>query len=268
MGNRQAILITGAGGPVGSSLRPRLRRPGRTLRLLDIRPIRDLGEGEEFIQGSFVDMGQMERACEGVDAIIDLARFEIGEKHTEENWELVTQTNMRGAYTTFEAARRRGVKRVVYASTNHVVGFYRRAGEIDEYVSPRPDTYYGVGKAMGEALGSLYHHRFGMDVICVRIGSQFSAPLDARMLTTWLSPDDAGRLFEACISAPSPGYRIVWGVSANTRNQFSMKEGRAIGYDPKDDAEAFAAKLTAAAGAMDEDHPAMQFVGGVSAIPG
>ena len=112
----------------------------------------------------------------------------------------------------------------------------------------RPDTYYGFSKAALEALGSLYHDRFGMDVICVRIGSCFPTPPGVRGLITWLSPDDGGRLFEACLTAPKPGYRVIWGVSDNTRRVYSLREAEALGYVSKDNAEVFAEELIAAQG--------------------
>jgi uronate dehydrogenase len=166
-----------------------------------------------------------------------------------------------------KAAWRQGVKRFIFASSNHTLGYYETSDTpIDEYLTPLPDTYYGVGKAMGEALGAYYHHRFGMDVICVRIGSQFPEPLDVRMLSTWLSPDDAGRLFEACLTAPDPGFRIVWGMSANTRGGFSREEGRRLGYEPRDDAETYATALIEKSGDLPADSPLLRYVGGASAI--
>lgn len=269
MSDKEIVVITGAGGLVGTSLRSRLAKPGRVLRLVDIADITDLAEGEEFYKGSFIDMGQMEEACRGASAVVDLARFEIGGEHANENWDLVTEVNIRGIRTMLEAARRQGVKRFVYASSNHVLGFVPMPdGDelVDEYVTPLPDTLYAVGKVLGEGLGSLYHNRFGMDVLCVRIGSQFPEPLDVRMLSTWLSPDDAGRVFEACLTAPDPGFRIVWGISNNTRSRFSRAEGEALGYFPKDDAEDFAEALVAKYGEIDPDDPILQHVGGKSAV--
>ena len=149
-----------------------------------------------------------------------------------------------------EAAREAGVGRVVLASSNHAVGFRRVADAGEDGLpadsSPRPDTYYGVSKAAIEALGSLYHSRFGMDVIAVRIGSCFETPLPLglRGLTTWLSPDDGARLFEACLAAPSPGYRLIWGVSDNTRRVYSLAEAEALGYRSEDDAEIYADQMS------------------------
>lgn len=267
MADKEVVVITGAGGLVGTSLRSRLAKPGRTLRLVDIADIDDLADGEEFVKGSFIDMGQMEEACRGATAVVDLARFEIGGEHVNENWDLVTEVNIRGIRTMLEAARRQGVKRFVYASSNHVLGFVPVGDElIDEYMTPLPDTLYAVGKVLGEGLGSLYHNRFGMDVLCVRIGSQFPEPTDVRMLSTWLSPDDAGRVFETCLTAPDPGFRIVWGISANTRSRFSRQEGEALGYFPQDNAEDYAEELVRKFGEIDADDPILQHVGGKSAV--
>ncbi|MET1071384.1 MAG: NAD(P)-dependent oxidoreductase, partial [Umezawaea sp.] len=158
------------------------------------------------------------------------------------------------------AARRQGVTRVLLASSNHAVGYVPKAdGEAGDDLFPRPDTYYGVSKVAMEALGSLYADRYGMDVIAIRIGSCFEKPRDARMLSTWLSPDDAARLFEACVAAPSPGFRVVWGVSDNTRRWFSLDGAFALGYESKDDAEVFASEV----GAPDPASLAEQRVGGV-----
>ncbi len=252
------ILITGAAGGVGTLLRPRLARQGRTLRLLDIEPL-EAGPGEETVRASVTDLAAMTEACRGVDAVIHL-----GGRSTESPWERILETNIDGTYKVFEAARRAGVPRVVFASSNHAVGFHTP----DEYplgedVPTLPDTYYGVSKVTGEALGALYHHRYGLDVICVRILTCFSKPPDARALSTWLSPDDATRLFEACLATEKPGYRVVYGVSANTRGGWVSLEGAAaLGYSAKDDAEAYAAEVIAERGEPSPDDPVFKYLGG------
>lgn len=254
----QRILITGAAGVVGTLMRPRLRKPGRALRLLDVagQEPPEAGEDVELITASVTDADAMARACEGVDAVLHL-----GGHSRESSWAEILSVNIDGTHTVLEAARKAGVGRVILASSNHAAGFRPVADELPADSSPRPDTYYGVGKAVLEALGSLYHSRFGMDVIAVRIGSCFPTPLQLgkRGLVTWLSPDDGARLFEACLSAPSPGYRIVWGVSANTRRICSLDEARALGYEPQDDAEAFADQL---ADAPEPTGTEAEFVGG------
>ncbi|HEY1917046.1 MAG TPA: NAD(P)-dependent oxidoreductase [Streptosporangiaceae bacterium] len=253
------ILITGAGGRIGSMLRTRLAQPGRTLRLLDSKRITDAGPGEEAVQASATDLDAMTRACQGVDAIIHLAA-----QAGEAPWGRILKVNIHGAYVAFEAARRAKVPRVIFASSNHVVGYTPRSEfPVPDYAFPAPDTYYGVSKATGEALGSLYYHRYGMDAICVRILTCSERPYDARMLSTWLSPDDAGRLFEACLTAPSPGFRVIYGVSANTRGPWvSLDEARALGYEPQDDAEVYAEDVLGTYGEAEPGDPLFDYLGG------
>ncbi|WP_370965347.1 NAD-dependent epimerase/dehydratase family protein [Amycolatopsis sp. cg9] len=236
----QRVLITGSAGVVGTLMRPRLKRDGRVLRLLDLAPQTASDASEEVVTASVTDPEAMAAACEGVDALIHL-----GGHSRENSWEATLDVNINGTQTVLEAARSAGISRVVLASSNHAVGFRRNDEDLPADSSPRPDTYYGVSKAAIEALGSLYHSRFGMDVIVIRIGSCFETPLPLgpRGLTTWLSPDDGARLFEACLSAPSPGYRLIWGVSDNTRRIYSLAEAEALGYKSLDDAEVYAEQL-------------------------
>lgn len=230
------VLITGAAGGVGTLLRPLLARPDRILRLLDVAPLPDTGDGAERVQASVTDLSAMTAACSEVDAILHL-----GGLATEHQWDDILPVNIDGTYKVFEAAHRAGVPRVVFASTNHTVGFHPRDGhEAPDYLFPRPDTFYGVSKVAGEALGSLYHDRYGLDVVCLRIGGCFAKPLDTRMLENWLSPRDGAALVEAALSTPEPGFKVVWGVSANTRRWWSLKEAEAIGYRAQDDAEQYA----------------------------
>lgn len=244
----QRVLITGAAGMVGRMMRPRLRREGRVLRLLDITPPAPAEDGEpvELVTGSVTDPEAMAGACAGVDAVIHL-----GGHSREHTWEETLKVNIDGTRTVLDAASTAGVPRMILASSNHAVGFRRtdEAGDggLPADSSPRPDTYYGVSKAAMEALGSLYHSRFGMDVIAIRIGSCFETPLSlgVRGLSTWLSPDDAARLFEACLAAPSPGYRLIWGVSDNTRRVYSLAEAEELGYRSLDNAERFAEQVLA-----------------------
>ncbi|MGK3208356.1 NAD-dependent epimerase/dehydratase family protein [Amycolatopsis sp. MEPSY49] len=236
----QRVLITGSAGVVGTLMRPRLKRDGRVLRLLDLAPQTASDASEEVVTASVTDPDAMAAACEGVDALIHL-----GGHSRENSWEATLDVNINGTHTVLEAARAAGVSRVILASSNHAVGFRRNDEDLPADSSPRPDTYYGVSKAAIEALGSLYHSRFGMDVIVIRIGSCFETPLPLgpRGLTTWLSPDDGARLFEACLAAPSPGYRLIWGVSDNTRRIYSLAEAEALGYKSLDDAEVYAEQL-------------------------
>jgi uronate dehydrogenase len=257
------VLITGAAGGVGTMLRTRLARPGRTLRLLDLAPM-TAGDGEQVVQATITDLGAMTEACAGVDAIVHLAG-----QSTEGPWDRVLDLNINGTYTVFEAARRTGVPRVVFASSNHAVGFHTPQDfPLSEDTTLLPDTYYGVSKVAGEGLAALYAHRYGIDAICIRILTCYPEPPDARALSTWLSPDDCGRLFEACLTAPAPGFRVVYGVSANTRGGWVSLDGaRALGYEPQDDAEVHAEAVLAKHGELDPAHPAFAHLGGHFCLP-
>jgi NADP-dependent aldehyde dehydrogenase len=227
-------------------LRSRLATPGRTLRLLDVVPVAQPLPQEEVVTASITDPTAMADACRDVDAVVHLAGLP-----SERPWDGIVATNITGTHTVLDASRRCGVGRVVLASSNHAVGFTPRpesaptnptssGATLAANTGPRPDTYYGVAKVAMEALGSLYADRFGMDVACLRIGTCDFRPTDLRTLATWLSPDDLGRLVEACLTAPPFGYRVVWGVSANTRGWWSLAEGAELGYQPRDDAERYA----------------------------
>jgi nucleoside-diphosphate-sugar epimerase len=259
------ILITGAAGRIGTMLRSRLAAPGRVLRLTDVTPLPEpLGPGEEGETASVTDMAAMTAACAGVDAVIHL-----GGISTESSWDRILDVNINGTYTIFEAARRAGVPRVVFASSNHAVGFTPRSDfPVPDFAYPAPDTYYGASKAAGEAVAALYARRYGLDAICVRILSCFERPTGPRMLGSWLSPDDAGRLFEACLTAPSPGFQVIYGVSANTRGGWvSLDAARALGYRPLDDAEVYAPELIAAEVEPDDDDPVFRYLGGDFTFP-
>jgi hypothetical protein len=259
------ILVTGAAGQIGTMLRSRLARPGRVLRLLDVVPVASSpGPSEEAVTASVTDMAAMTDACRGADAVIHL-----GGIPGEAPWDRILDVNINGTYVVFEAARRAGVPRVVFASSNHAVGFTAREDfPVPDYAFPAPDTYYGVSKAAGEAIAALYNRRYGMDAIAVRILSCVERPANPRMLSTWLSPDDAGRLFEACLTAPSPGFRVIFGISANTRGGWvSLAEARALGYEPEDDAEAYAAEVIASRGVPDPADPLFRYLGGEFTSP-
>jgi uronate dehydrogenase len=256
------LLITGAAGNMGTTLRPLLRGDGRLLRLLDLAPV--TGEpDDEVIQADVTDAAAIADACADVDAVLHLCGISV-----EAPFEDILRTNVVGTANLLEGARKAGVKRVVLASSNHAVGFYRRAdvppgGDgLPGDLLPQPDTYYGWSKAAIESLGALYHHRFHMDVVAIRIGTCFPEPVGSRGLATWLSPADAVRLVEACLTAKEPGFRIVWGVSDNRRRWWSLAEARELGYESHDDAEEFAEARIAEFGEVDVADPVHNLVGG------
>jgi uronate dehydrogenase len=231
------ILITGAAGDVGGHLRRELA--GRyDLRLSDIRPIADLAPGEEFIRGDCASLRDMLRVTQGVDAIVHLGGFSV-----EGSWEVILRANIVGAYQVFEAARRNGVRRMVFATSNHAVGFYDRDETIDHRVYPKPDSRYGVSKVFGEALGSLYAHKYGMEVVCVRIGNVNPRPMDKRRLSIWLSPRDLAQLVSIAIDKPGIRFEIVYGVSGNRRSWYDNANAERLGYRPQDDSEAWAEEV-------------------------
>ena len=195
------LLITGSAGGLATAVLPLLKQPGRTLRLLDIAP-QEASDGAEIVQASVTDLAAMVTASQAVDAVIHL-----GGLSTEAPWPEILSVNVDGTHNVLEAARRTSVRRVVLASSNHAVGFAPNDGRVlPDYAFPRPDTFYGVGKVAMEALGSLYHDRYGLDVICLRIGSCVERPVNRRMLATWLSPGDCARLFEAALMCRRRGF--------------------------------------------------------------
>ena len=252
------LVVTGAAGNMGRLLRPRLAEPGRTVRLVDVAPQDPAGAGEEVLTASVTDAAAMAEVCAGADAVLHL-----GGISQEAPWDEILAVNVDGTRTVLEAARGGGVRTIILASSNHAVGYHARGGEpLPADVPARPDTYYGVSKAATEALGRLYADRFGLTVVCVRIGSCFTEPGTVRGLATWLSPDDCARLVEAALALDEPGFRMVWGISRNTRRWWSLAEGEAIGYHPADDAEVYADRYAEGSGG-DLDHVG----GGFLAVP-
>jgi uronate dehydrogenase len=223
------VLLTGAAGSIGTALRERLPDLGWDVRGFDRAPAPD------GIVGDITSPADLDAAMPGAAAVVHLAG-----QPTEAPWPVIRDANLEGTFQVFEAARRAGVKRIVYASSNHAVGFTPIGTDQPADLPPRPDTLYGVSKVFGEALGRYYVERYGFQVACLRIGTFEPKPPDMRSLATWLSPDDSARLVDACLRAPDLTYAIVWGTSNNTRRTWSLDAGRALGYEPQDDAEAYA----------------------------
>ena len=234
------VLLTGAFGRIGSCLRAGLRDELEELRLTDLRaPDPPATAPETFVAADLADRDAVFRVVEGVEAVVHL-----GGVPDEAPFEELVGPNVVGTFNVCDAARRAGVRRVVYASSNRATGFYGVDERLAGGEPPRPDGLYGATKAFGEALARMYSDRFGLEVLCVRIGSFEDRPTDARHLTTWLSPADAVRLFRACLTAPEITFLTVYGVSANSRSWWDLGEaGRRLGYNPQDDAERFAAEI-------------------------
>jgi uronate dehydrogenase len=253
----KCILITGAAGQIGVALRSGLRGQYPVLRLLDVAPLGEAAAGEEIVRADIRGIGAMEKAVQGVDCVVHLAGASV-----ESEWEKVLPLNIEGCYNTFEAARRQGVKRVVFASSNHAVGFHRRERFIDDKVVPRPDTRYGVSKVFGEAVGRLYADKHGLSVACLRIGTfrNPDRPADRRQLLTWISHRDMVQLVRRCIDYPQYHFITVYGVSNNLRSRWDNSNVKFLGYRPEDDSEKFAPEILAEG--KQENEIAAQFHGG------
>lgn len=228
----ERVLITGAAGAIGTVLRPALREGLAELRLSDLEDIPDLVGPETSVPADLADFDAVLRAVDGVDAVVHL-----GAIPNEAAFDVIAGPNLHGAYHVFEACRRHGVRRVVYASSNHATGMYPIGEPLDGSVAPRPDGLYGASKVFGEALARMYVDRFGLSAVCLRIGSFKPQPEEERELSTWLSHADGVRLFQAALTAKVE-FAIVYGASANTRRWWPADT--AIGFVPRDDAEVFA----------------------------
>lgn len=234
----KTVLITGATGDVGTHLRRELAGKYRLV-VSDKREL-EKAKGEKFIRADVSKMADALRITKGVDAIVHLGGYSV-----EGTWEAIHQANIVGCYNVFEAARRNGVKRIVFPTSNHAVGFYRRDRTIDHEVYPRPDSRYGVSKVFGEALGSLYADKYGMEFLMVRIGNVNPVPIDKRRLAIWVSPRDLAQLVSIGIDRPGIKFEIVYGVSGNKRSWYDNSNAARLGYRPQDDSEAWASEVLA-----------------------
>lgn len=234
------ILITGAAGIVGTGLRRAFATQGMALRLFDRQAITDLGAHEQAVQGELSDPAALRAALQGVRAVIHLAGCT-----TDADMEAQIEGNVRGNWNLFEAAREAGVERVVYASSHHVVGYYTRRRRIGTEVLLRPDSRYGLTKAFGEQLGAMYADKYGLRVLCIRIGYVDERPVDRRRLSIWSSWRDLAQLVQIGLQHPQLRYAVVYGVSNNTRGFFDNEAAFRLGYRPQDDAEAHAATVLA-----------------------
>ncbi|HWP18817.1 MAG TPA: NAD(P)-dependent oxidoreductase [Burkholderiaceae bacterium] len=251
------LLMTGAAGGLGRVLRPRLKRYCEVLRLSDMADLGTAGSGEECVQARLEDKAAVRALLEGVDAVVHL-----GGVSTEQPWDLILQGNIVGTYHLYEAARIHGVKRIVFASSNHVTGFYRQDEVIDADAPLRPDSLYGVSKAFGENLARFYFDRYRIETVALRIGSSFPEPKDRRMLATWLSYDDLERLVVSSLTAPVVGYTIIFGMSDNSTTWWDNTKARHIGYRAQDTSDVFRPAVEARQPRIDHDDPASLYQGG------
>jgi uronate dehydrogenase len=250
------LLLTGAAGGLGRELRARLKRYCKTLRLSDIADLGMAGEGEECVQLDLADAGGVLQLLQGVDAVVHL-----GGVSTEQPWAPILAANIVGVYNLYEAARKHGVKRVLFASSNHVMGFYRPDVVVADS-PPRPDGLYGLSKAFGEDVARLYWDRYGIETVVVRIGSSFPEPRDRRMLATWLSYDDLERLVVAGLTAPVVGWSVIYGISDNRTAWYDNSKARHIGYRAQNSSDAYRDAVEARQPSIDLSDPAAIHQGG------
>ena len=237
------VLVTGAAGSIGTILLPGLTARGHEVIGLDRSTAPDGSDtawyavdctDPDAVEAVFVDLAR----SGGIEAVVHLAGIPTEASLTEELDSHVVSTA-----ALLDAMVRHGVDRIVYASSNHAVGRTPRTDLLTTDVRPRPDTFYGVAKVAAEALLSLYVDRHGIDAVALRIGSFLPQPETRRGLSTWLSHDDAVRMVDAALTAPAPGFAVVYGISANSRAWWDLEPGRALGYHPEDDAEAYAGEI-------------------------
>jgi len=252
----EKLLLTGAAGGLGRVLRESLRPYARTLRLSDIARMEPARAGEEVVACDLADKAAVDSLVRGCDAIVHLGGVSV-----ERPFEEILEGNIKGVFHIYEGARRHGVKRIVFASSNHVIGFHPQGEMIDADCARRPDGYYGLSKAYGEDLSRFYFDRYGIETACVRIGSSFPEPKDRRMLVTWLSYRDLTELVRSCLFAPQLGHTIVYGMSANRDKWWDNSKAAHLDFHPQDSSEPFRTKVEAQPPLAPQD-PALRFQGG------
>ncbi|SAI65915.1 NAD dependent epimerase/dehydratase family protein [Bordetella ansorpii] len=261
------LLLTGAAGGVGRAIRPRLAAYARHVRLSDLpaalqAQAEPLGPHEEALPCDISDRAAFDALVQDCDAVVHLGGVSV-----ERPFEEILEANIKGVFNLYEAARRHGVQRIVFASSNHVTGFYRQDEVIDTHARRRPDGYYGVSKSFGEDMAQLYFDRYGIETVSIRIGSLFPEPVDRRMMASWISLDDFDALLHGCLFTPEVGHTVVYGMSANKKVWWDNRHAARLGYAPQDTSEVFRDKIDAQP-ALAPDDPAVTLQGGKFTVTG
>ena len=251
------VLVTGAAGGIGSRLRTLLKDIYPDIRWSDLKTPAGLAPDERFIQADLAVMSEVEKAVDGVQGIVHLGGFSV-----EGPWDTILNANIIGCYNLFEAARRAGVERIVFASSNHAVGFYPRQRRIGTDDAVRPDSRYGASKAFGEALAALYAYKHGLRVTCLRIGNFADAPVDKRRLSIWLAPQDLVQLIRIGLEHPDIHHEIFYGASDNARAWWDNSAAFRYGYRPQGRAEDHATAALAADATLLPDRIGEWYQGG------
>ena len=257
------LLLTGAAGGLGKVLRERLKPYARHIRLSDIANMAPaIDESEEVVPCDLADKQAVHQLVDGVDAILHFGGVSV-----ERPFEEILGPNISGVFHIYEAARKHGVKRVIFASSNHVIGFYKQDEPLDASCARRPDGYYGLSKSYGEDMASFYFDRYGIETVSIRIGSSFPEPQNRRMMSTWLSFDDLTQLIECSLYTENVGHTVVYGMSANRDVWWDNKLASHLGFVPKDTSEIFRDKVEAQPMPAADD-PARIYQGGAFVAAG
>lgn len=258
------LLITGANGNLGVVCRDRLGHIAESLRISARKGLGEARDREEIVYCDLADKDAVEALVEGCDGIVHM-----GGQSVEAPWSTIRSANIDGMFNLYEAARKASVTpRIIFASSNHAIGFHPQTERLDENSRTRPDGLYGVSKVFGEALASMYHDKFGIETATIRIGSCFPEPKNHRMLSTWMSHDDFISLIERIFMVPKLGCPIIYGASANDASWWDNREVAYIGWQPKDNSEQFRARLDAEQGQPSADDPNSIYQGGAFCTDG
>jgi uronate dehydrogenase len=251
------ILLTGAAGGLGRVLRERLAGFCDVLRVSDREPLGAAREHEEVVECDLADRQAVHALVAGVDAIAHFGGISV-----ESKFEPILQSNIVGVFNLYEAARKHGVKRIAFASSNHVTGFYRQSERIGLDAPVRPDGLYGVSKCFGENLSRFYYDRYGIETVCMRIGSSFALVKDRRMMHTFLAYDDLVELVRRALFAPNVGHAVIYGVSNNVGLWWDNAKAARLGFKARESSEPQRARVEAENPLPAPDDPARVYQGG------
>ncbi|RZT08214.1 uronate dehydrogenase [Duganella sp. CF402] len=257
------LLLTGAAGNLGKVLRPRLAQWADVVRLSDIVSITPANSGEEVVQCDLSDKAAVNQLLDGVDAVLH-----FGGISTENTFEAILKANIQGTYNIYEAAHLHGVRRIVFASSNHAVGFYEQNQFIDAFAPTRPDGMYGLSKVFGEQLGRYYYDRAGIETVCIRIGSSYPEPANPRMMASWLSYDDLQEALRCSLFTRRVGFTVLFGTSDNPVKWWDNKHASHLGFHPHDSSVRFLHLFPESGAYPDPDDPMVRYVGGTFVTTG
>ncbi|WP_077034007.1 NAD(P)-dependent oxidoreductase [Pelomonas sp. KK5] len=243
------LLMTGAAGGLGRELRARLAPFAERLRLSDLAPLAATpAPHEEDMPCDLADKAGMRALLADVDAVVHFGGVSV-----ERPFEQILEANLRGVFHLYEAARLQGVRRIVFASSNHTIGFYRQGERIDTSAKQRPDSYYGVSKCFGEDMAQMYFERYGIETVSIRIGSALPEPQNRRQLSTWISHRDLVNLIGHALFTPGVGHTIVYGASASRDTWWDNSGASVLGWAPLDSSEPYRAAIEAQPPLADDD---------------